>query len=213
MSDKPQIFLIDDDAAILHSASFMLRHAGYMVKTFSSGHQFLDYITTDHNGCVLLDIRMPGMDGMQVHTELKRRGVTLPVIILTGHGDVKLAVEAMKSGAFDFIEKPYEKSVLLGAISNASDDTALADNRRQAAVKSQAMIGRLTSRELEVLEGLVEGLTNKGIASKLNIAPRTAEIHRANLMRKLEAESLSATLRIAFLAGLAEKDLTEDGST
>ena len=202
MSDKPQIFLVDDDEAILHSASFMLRHAGFLVKTFKSGELFLDAITTEHSGCILLDIRMPGLDGLQVQSELIARGVTLPVIILTGHGDVTLAVRAMKAGASDFIEKPYEKAILLEAIANATRSEEIQQNKRELATMGMARINRLTPRERQVLEGLVEGLTNKGIAERLNIASRTVEIHRANVMRKLETDNLSSTLKVAFGRGL-----------
>ena len=200
MSDKPHLFLVDDDEEILMSASFMLRHAGYVVKTFSSGDLFLDAVTPDDAGCVLLDVRMPGRDGLQVQAELQHRGVALPVIILTGHGDVALAVRAMKAGAADFIEKPYEKAALLAAIDNAVEPQRGSQSQRELQVQSLAKINRLTPRERDVLNGLVEGQTNKAIGAALNIASRTVEIHRANVMRKLETESLSATLKIAFLA-------------
>lgn len=201
MQDRT-VFLVDDDEAIRHSASFMLRHAGFLVKTFPDGMSFLDHVNEDQQGCVLLDVRMPGMDGLSVQTALNQRGINLPVIILTGHGDVPVAVEAMKSGAIEFLEKPYEKKSLVGAIENAfaALDNQAADEKR--ASEARAKLSGLTPREMEVLECLVDGHTNKGVAQTLSISPRTVEIHRAHVMEKLQAESLSSALRVAFLAGI-----------
>ena len=151
-------------------------------------------------GCILLDIRMPGMDGLEVQQSLQDKGVSLPVIIMTGHGDVTLAVKAMKAGAVDFIEKPFEKDALLLCLEEGyrriSRKGATDDRARDASVRLQA----LTSREREVLDGLAHGLPNKTIAYDLGISPRTVEIHRANLMTKLDVRSLSEALRIAFAA-------------
>lgn len=196
------VFLVDDDEAIRHSASFMLRHAGFLVKTFPDGMSFLEDVRPEYQGCILLDVRMPGMDGLAVQSALKQRGITMPIIILTGHGDVPVAVEAMKGGAIEFLEKPYEKQTLVAAIESAFEqlDSQTADDRRGK--EAEAKLTALTPREKEVLECLVSGLTNKGIAQALSISPRTVEIHRAHMMEKLEADSLSAALRIAFLAGL-----------
>lgn len=196
------VFLVDDDEAIRHSASFMLRHAGFTVKTFPDGMSFLDSVSEDHQGCILLDVRMPGMDGLAVQGALNHRGINMPVIILTGHGDVPVAVEAMKGGAIEFLEKPYEKQALVTAIESAYAllDSQTADDKRSREAK--ARLTELTPREAQVLDCLVEGLTNKGIAEALSISPRTVEIHRAHMMEKLQAESLSSALRIAFLAGM-----------
>ncbi|MEL6415666.1 MAG: response regulator [Pseudomonadota bacterium] len=196
------VYLVDDDEAIRHSASFMLRHAGYTVKTYPDGMSFLDSVSEDHDGCILLDVRMPGMDGLAVQGALNHRGINMPVIILTGHGDVPVAVEAMKGGAIEFLEKPYEKQALVGAIENAFNllDNQSADDKRSREAK--ARLTELTPRELQVLECLVDGLTNKGIAQSLSISPRTVEIHRAHMMEKLQADSLSNALRFAFLAGM-----------
>ena len=151
-------------------------------------------------GCILLDIRMPGMDGLEVQQALHNEGVGLPVIIMTGHGDVTLAVKAMKAGAVDFIEKPFEKEALLASLDQGfgrlSRKEATDDRKRDAEVRLQA----LTARERDVLNGLAQGLPNKTIAYDLGISPRTVEIHRANLMTKLEVRSLSEALRIAFAA-------------
>lgn len=197
-----RVYLVDDDDAIRHSASFMLRHAGYMVKTFRDGAHFLDNIVADETGCILLDIRMPGMDGLAVQAELKARGIHMPVIILTGHGDVTVAVAAMKAGAIEFLEKPYEKKALLAAIDTAFERLSTQSGDARMKAEAAASIATLTAREKDVLHYLVDGMTNKAIAEALSISPRTVEIHRANLMEKLGAESLSAALRLAFLADL-----------
>ncbi len=196
------VFLVDDDEAIRHSASFMLRHAGYAVKTYPDGISFLEQVSEENAGCILLDVRMPGMDGLAVQSALNQRGINMPVIILTGHGDVPVAVEAMKGGAIEFLEKPYEKKALVSAIESAFVllDNQSTDDKRSADAK--AKLTSLTPRELEVLEYLVSGLTNKGVAQALSISPRTVEIHRAHMMEKLQADSLSNALRIAFLAGI-----------
>lgn len=201
MSDRT-VFLVDDDEAIRHSASFMLRHAGFTVKTFPDGMTFLDAVSDTHQGCILLDVRMPGMDGLTVQSALNQRGINMPVIILTGHGDVPVAVEAMKGGAIEFLEKPYEKQALVGAIESAFNilDNQMADDVRSREAKARLI--DLTPRERQVLECLVDGLTNKGIAQALSISPRTVEIHRAHMMEKLNADSLSSALRLAFLAGI-----------
>jgi len=194
------IFLVDDDDAIRHSASFMLRHAGYTVKTYPDGVTFLDEYAPHESACILLDVRMPVMDGLAVQQALSDRGNKMPIIVLTGHGDVSVAVQAMKNGAIEFLEKPYEKKALLEAIETGF--TRMADEGVQTGLKNEAVekLTRLTTRETEVLDCLVDGMTNKAIADTLSISPRTVEIHRANLMEKLEADSLSAALRIAFMA-------------
>ena len=201
MTDRT-VFLVDDDEAIRHSASFMLRHAGYVVKTFPDGMAFLDGVSDTQMGCILLDVRMPGMDGLAVQKVLNQRGINMPVMILTGHGDVPVAVEAMKGGAIEFLEKPYEKQALIGAIESAFTilDNQMADDVRSREAKARLI--DLTPRERQVLECLVDGLTNKGIAQALSISPRTVEIHRAHMMEKLNADSLSSALRLAFLAGI-----------
>lgn len=201
MSDEQRlIHLVDDDEAIRRSAGFMLKTSGYRVQAYESGNALMKEASRLEPGCILLDIRMPGMDGLEVQQALKDNGIALPVVIMTGHGDVTLAVEAMKAGAVDFIEKPFEKAVLLGAIEEAFSmidrSKAVSERARDARVRLQA----LTGRERDVLDGLVKGLPNKTIAYDLGISPRTVEIHRANLMTKLEVKSLSEALRIAFAA-------------
>lgn len=198
------IHLVDDDEAIRRSASFMLRTSGYVVKTYASGVEFLAAAAEAAPGCVLLDVRMPGMDGLEVQKALRDRGLFLPVIVMTGHGDIAVAVEAMKNGAVDFIEKPFEKSTLVGAIESGFERLEQAGKRHARAEEAQARLKVLTGRERDVLEGLVKGYPNKTIAYDLGISPRTVEIHRANLMTKLAVASLSEALRLAFAAGLGD---------
>jgi two-component system response regulator FixJ len=194
------VHLVDDDDAIRRSVGFMLKTSGFHVRTYESGTQLLKAGPELETGCILLDIRMPGMDGLEVQEALKSRGVTLPVIIMTGHGDVSLAVQAMKAGAVDFIEKPFEKAVLLSAIEQGIDRLKRSSANRARADEAEVRLQALTPREREVLEGLANGLPNKTIAYDLGISPRTVEIHRANLMTKLDVRSLSEALRIAFAA-------------
>ena len=184
------------------SASFLLKTSGYDVTTWESGVAFLKEARHAAPGCVLLDVRMPEMDGLEVQSAMAERGIAMPVIILTGHGDVGMAVAAMKGGAIDFLEKPFEKAALLEALTRAFDrveNGAAEDERgREASVR----IACLTGREQDVLRGLAQGLPNKTIAYDLDISPRTVEVHRANMMTKLGVRSLSDALRLAFAAGL-----------
>jgi len=198
------VYLVDDDEAIRRSAGFMLKTSGYQVRTFASGMELLKEAKELSPGCILLDVRMPEMDGLQIQQVLHDRGIGFPVIVMTGHGDVGVAVQAMKAGAVDFIEKPFEKAALLSAIDEGLSRIKQAGRSRARAEEAQVRLQALTPRERDVLEGLVRGHPNKTIAYDLDISPRTVEIHRANLMCKLEVASLSEALRIAFAAGLDE---------
>ena len=202
MTDNRLIHLVDDDEAIRHSASFMLRHAGFRVKTYVDGVAFLEQVEEAEKGCILLDVQMPRMDGLQVQEALNERGVAMPVIVLTGHGDVAVAVRAMKAGAVDFVEKPYAKQTLVDALTRAFERLEARRKEEVLADEARGLIEHLTAREREVLNGLVSGQTNKEIAISLDISPRTVEIHRANVMEKLGASNLSTVLRIAFAAGI-----------
>jgi len=195
------VHLVDDDEAVRRSASFMLRTSNFLVKTYASGIELLA-VKDLPKGCVLLDIRMPEMDGLEVQAELVRRGQALPVIIMTGHGEIGIAVQAMKAGAIDFIEKPFEKSVLIGALEDGFSRLEHAGRAQARTEAAEIKLKLLTPREREVLEGLARGFPNKTIAYDLGISPRTVEIHRANVMSKLSVPSLSEALRIAFAAGL-----------
>ncbi|MEO6215470.1 MAG: response regulator FixJ [Sphingomonas sp.] len=205
MSQKRLIHIVDDEDAIRRSASFMLKTSGFDVETWSSGTAFLKEVRHAAPGCILLDVRMPEMDGLEVQQALNERGVTMPVIVLTGHGDISIAVQVMKAGAVDFIEKPFEKAVLMGAIEAAFERMDHSTSSAVRAGEAELVVAGLTAREREVLEGLAAGLPNKTIAYDLGISPRTVEVHRANIMSKLQARSLSDALRIAFAAGLGGK--------
>jgi two-component system response regulator FixJ len=202
MSDRKLVHIVDDEEAIRRSASFMLKTSGYAVETWANGVAFLKEIRHVSEGCILLDVRMPEMDGLEVQQALLERGVTMPVIILTGHADVSIAVRAMKAGAVDFLEKPFEKAVLIASIEAAFARMEAAEGAAARSAEAEVVLGILTPREREVLEGLAQGLPNKTIAYDLGISPRTVEVHRANLMAKLEVRSLSDALRLAFAAGL-----------
>ena len=199
-ADGKLVHVVDDDAAVRRSVAFILKTSGHRVESYESGVALLKNATALEEGCILLDIRMPGMDGLEVQQALQEKGVGLPVVIMTGHGDVGLAVKAMKAGAVDFIEKPFEKDALLSSLEEGfrrlARREATEDRKKDAEVRLQA----LTARERDVLDGLAQGLPNKTIAYDLGISPRTVEIHRANLMSKLQVRSLSEALRIAFAA-------------
>lgn len=204
MTDTRLIYIVDDEAPIRRAVGFMLKTSGYTVKSWPSGTAFLKDVRHLEPGCILLDLRMPEMDGLEVQQALIDRGVAMPVVLVSGNGDISTAVRAMRAHAVAFIEKPFARPDLFGAVEEAFArlDTARA-SAADAAV-AQVAINALTSREHEVLRGLVHGLPNKTIAYDLGISPRTVEVHRANIMIKLGAHSLSDALRVAFAAGLGD---------
>ncbi|MDF0544204.1 response regulator FixJ [Sphingobium sp. H39-3-25] len=199
---KGTIHVVDDDEAIRRSLSFLLKTNGFTVRTYEGGLAFLKECGTLDPGCVLLDVRMPDIDGLEVQKELRARGIMIPVVIMTGHGEVDMPVAAMKAGASDFIEKPFEKAALLACIQAATQQAFAQRGAGARAEEARDRLNVLTEREHEVLQGLVQGLPNKTIAYDLGISPRTVEIHRANLMTKLEVHSLAEALRIAFQSGM-----------
>lgn len=202
--EKRLVHLVDDDPAVRRAVSFVLKTSGFDVRQHVSGVAFLKEVRQAEAGCILLDIRMPEMDGLEVQRELKALGVTLPVVMLTGHGDVTAAVQAMKEGAVDFLEKPSDKEVLLRAIDSAFHRIDHADEASVSQEDAKVRIAALTPREREVLDGLAQGLPNKTIAYDLGISPRTVEVHRANVMTKLGVHNFPDALRIAFAAGLGK---------
>lgn len=199
MADR-HVHIIDDDASVRRSTTFLLQANGYTATPWVSGTAFLDGIETARPGCILLDIRMPGVDGLHVQQELNHRRITMPVVVFTGHGDVTAAIAAMKGGAIDFLEKPVKKIALIQAIDDALDRLAGSLRHASSAQHARSIMAALTPRERAVLQGLARGLSNKGIARQLSISVRTVEIHRAHAMVKLDAKSLSQALRIAFAA-------------
>jgi two-component system response regulator FixJ len=198
MSDEAAIHVIDDDAAVRGSLTFLFEAAGFAVRSYPSAAAFLDGAGTLGTGCVLTDVRMPGFDGLALLRRLAELGVTMPVIVMTGHAEVPLAVQALKEGAFDFIEKPFDDDRLLTAVQGALE----AGRRRHGeAVGLEAITSRLASltpREREVLEGLVAGHPNKTIAYDLGTSPRTIEVHRARVMEKMQARSLADLVRMVL---------------
>ncbi len=194
--------VVDDDRDVRCSISFMLGTAAIQSRPFASGTDFLESLDNLQPGCILLDIRMPDIDGFQVMTELAERGNEWPVIVMTGHGEVSLAVRAMKLGAVDFIEKPFEEDVLLGSLERAFvllKDRGDKSSQRKAA---RARIEMLTTRETEILRGLMAGMPNKLLARNLDISLRTVEMHRANMMDKLQVSSLAEALTLAVQAAV-----------
>jgi two-component system, LuxR family, response regulator FixJ len=205
MPAEKLVHVVDDDDSVRRSVAFMLKHSGYRVANHVSGVAFLADAKSAERGCVLLDVRMPVMDGLQVQQEMAARGIDMPVVILTGHGDIALAVKAMRGGAVNFIEKPYEKEELLRAIEEAYARLDRSHDRDMKAGEAKIRLASLTGRERDVLNGLVAGYPNKTIAYDLGISPRTVEIYRANMMEKLRVRSLSEALRIAFIAEEGEE--------
>lgn len=201
MPNKGNVYVIDDDPAMRDSLEFLLGSADFDVTLFESGLSFLDALPATDFGCILSDVRMPGIDGIALLKRLKADGNRLPVLIMTGHGDVPLAVEAMKLGAIDFIEKPFEDDRLIGMIEAALRQAR--EGARSEAVTQDiaARIESLSPRERQVMDGLVAGLSNKVIAREFDISPRTIEVYRANVMTKMQASSLSELVRLAMRAG------------
>ena len=195
------VHVVDDDEAMRHSLLFLLECAGLEAKAYESALAFLDSVPTMERGCIVTDVRMPGMSGLELVGRLRELGVPDPVIVITGHGDVPLAVEAMKAGVSDFIEKPFDEDQLLGAVRAALDRSRgiLASESGRRAVEER--LASLSGREREVLDGLVEGKPNKIIAFDLGISARTVEIYRANVMSKMQAKSLSELVRMVLLPG------------
>jgi two-component system response regulator FixJ len=202
MNDKTVVHVVDDDAAMRDSMAFLLDVNGFKPRVYDSASALLAESPIDALSCVVSDIRMPGMNGIELVHELKSKGSTSPVILITGHGDVALAVEAMKAGAADFIEKPFDDTVLLGAIRSALDARPAIQGDSSAKTTAEARLAELSPRERDVLQGLVTGKINKVIAHDLGISPRTVEVYRANLMAKTGARSMSELMRIALAAGL-----------
>lgn len=202
MSDRTVIHVVDDDPAMRDSLAFLLDVNGFAPKAYESANAFLSGAAIELPTCVVSDIRMPGLNGIELVRELKGRGTACPVILITGHGDVALAVEAMKAGAVDFIEKPFDDEALIGAIRAALVAHSASLDDSAAKKEAEARLAELSPRERDVLQGLVAGKINKVIAYELSISPRTVEVYRANLMAKTGARSMSELMRIALAAGL-----------
>ncbi|EQB04113.1 response regulator transcription factor [Sphingobium baderi] len=204
MGDKRVVHIVDDEETIRKAVGFTLRTAGFVVETYASGPEFLQNAGGAENGCVILDMHMPDMDGLEVQATLTQKNIDMPVVVLTGNGDVALAVQAMKAGAVDFLAKPIERAILLDAVAHAFARIDRAESRAAEEAEARKLIDLLTPRERDVLERLAQGHPNKTIAYDLGISSRTVEVHRASLMSKLGVHTFSQTLRIAFAAGMGK---------
>jgi two-component system response regulator FixJ len=201
MSARGNVYVIDDDDAMRDSLDFMLGSADFHVSLFESAEHFLNAASGVDFGCVVTDVRMPGIDGIELLKRLKASRSALPVVIMTGHGDVPLAVEAMKLGAVDFLEKPFEDDRLIGMIDAALRQAETSAQNEAATLDIAARVASLSPRERQVMDGLIAGLPNKLIAREYDISPRTIEVYRANVMTKMQAGSLSELVRLAMRAG------------
>jgi two-component system, LuxR family, response regulator FixJ len=200
MTGSVQYYVVDDDVAVRRSTKFILDNAHCRSRCFESGEAFLKEVRKLPPGCVLLDIGMPGLDGPAVQKTLKCLGITFPVIVVTGHGDVAVAVQAMKDGAIDFLEKPFRREDLFAALEQGRSQLEDSEHACRSAAEARVRINILTEREKEVMACLADGLRNNSIATKLGISQRTVEVHRANLMEKLNARGLSDVLKLALAA-------------
>jgi two-component system response regulator FixJ len=196
------VFIVDDDDAVRDSLDLLLDTMGYATESFASGVEFLDACDVDWRGCVLLDVRMPKMDGLQVQAHLHKDYPMLRVVMITGHGDITMAEQAKKAGALDFLEKPFDEESLLESVENALSDMDRAGQRRDMHLAAIRSLETLAPREREVLDQLVIGHPNKVIAFELDCSPRTVEIHRARIMEKMTARSLPHLVRLALAAGI-----------
>ena len=199
MTTEGVVHIVDDDPAVRNSLRFLLKASGYEAATYASGPELLSQAQELQPGCILTDVRMPEMNGIELVRQLKALGVPHPVIVMTGHADVPLAVEAMRAGVVDFIEKPFDDEALLTSLRSALAQTAAAAGEDAEVGEIRARLEQLTARERQVLEGRVAGQANKAIAYDLEISPRTVEVYRANVMTKMQARSLSELVRMSIL--------------
>src|SRR6202165_2685508 len=202
MQPEPIIYVIDDDDAVRQSLEFLLRTAGHTVRGFESAKAFLEILPELRSGCIITDVRMPDITGIDLLRRVKELDADIPVIMITGHGDISLAVEAMKLGAVDFLEKPFDDDRLIGMIEAAIRQAEPAAKSEAVAQDIAARIATLSPRARQVMDGLIAGLSNKLIARDYDISPRTIEVYRANVMTKMQANSLSELVRLAMRAGL-----------
>ena len=201
MAHRGKVYVIDDDEAMRDSLDFLLAAADFQVSLFETALDFLDALSTLDFGCVVSDVRMPDIDGIELLKRLKAGGSLFPVVIMTGHGDVPLAVEAMKLGAMDFLEKPFEDDRMIGMIEAALRRAEPGVKNEAATREIQSRIASLSPRERQVMDGLIAGLSNKLIAREYDISPRTIEVYRANVMTKMQAASLSELVQLAMRGG------------
>ena len=200
MADAPTVFVVDDDQAVRKSLDMLIRSVGHSVETFSSAQDFLDRFDDQRPGCLVLDVRMPGMSGLELQRYLKQRGAGIPIIIITGHGDVPIAVRAMKDGAVEFLEKPFSKQLLLEHISVAMKQDLKRRERSANRSSIQARLDLLTGREHQVMELVAAGKLSKEVARELGISKKTVDVHRARVMHKMQVESLPELVELVLAA-------------
>ena len=199
---QSHVYVVDDDQAVRESLQLLLETSGYAVQVFADARDFLDVVNSLEFGCLIVDLQMPVMDGLELQRQLGERGIKLPVVVVTAHGDIATAVRAMRAGAIDFVEKPFTTDALQSAINMGLAQRPKPSIADQARIAILDRLKILSPREREVLEGMVAGHPNKVIAYRLSLSPRTVEIHRARVMDKMQARSLSELVRLALLAGL-----------
>jgi two-component system, LuxR family, response regulator FixJ len=204
MPEEQTVFVVDDDVAMRESMALMLDQAGFRVRAFPSAQSFLESCGVDDSGCLVLDLRMPGMSGLDLQRALNRQGYTLPIIFLSAFGDVPATVRAIQGGALDFLEKPVSTEVLIGRIRQSLEEDRRRRSAAAEALRLRGLFEQLTPREREVMELAVKGMANKGIAATLRISPRTVENHRARLMEKLGAGNIAELCRVATLCLVSE---------
>lgn len=199
-NDSQTVFIVDDDPALRDSVATLLGTLGLATRTFESAEEFLEALDPTDRGCVLLDVRMSGMSGLELQRHLARTGISIPVILITAHGDVPMAVQAMREGAFDFIEKPFKEEDLLEQVHACLKTDSEQVRESQAQAEARARMAQLTEREREVLEQVVEGQPSKLIADTLGISVRTVDVHRANILKKMRVRTVAEVVRLALLA-------------
>mgnify|MGYP003631090527 CR=1 FL=1 len=206
MRNSPKVYVVDDDDAARDSLEALLTSFGHSVVAFASGNEFVEAVDESWTGCIILDVRMPGLSGPQVQQILRDRDNSLPVIIVTGHGDLPMAVKAMKAGALDFIEKPFDETIIMDGVTKAMAHNSLERQRSDGCTQTRQRIDALTPREREVMLQVALGHPNKVVAWELGISARTVEIHRARVVEKLQVRNLSELVRLVLQAGLLPED-------
>lgn len=202
--ETPTVYVVDDDAGMLESTQWLLESVGLNVRAYSDGRKFLDALEDTKGGCVVLDVRMPGLGGLNVQEELQKRGIELPIIFVSGHADVPIVVRAFKSGAFDFIEKPFNEQLLLDSVQQALEAHQHSNNLQQGDVQTHALISTLTRRERDVFLPMAQGYISREIAEKLGVSVKTIDLYRARVMKRLGVERLPDVTGIAVTAGLID---------
>jgi two-component system response regulator FixJ len=200
MQPNPTVFVVDDDPAIRESLRWLIESVGLNVKIFTTAQEFLEGYDPSLPGCLVLDVRMPGMSGLDLQNELAARKVNIPILIITGHAEVPVAVRAMKAGALDFIEKPFSDQLLLDRVRRAIEKDAEFRQADSLRTEVAARLAQLTPREREVMDLVIAGKANKVIASELGLSPKTVEVHRAHVMKKMQVDSLADLVRVGMLS-------------